>query len=182
MTKQRSFFIFFPVALLTIISANIVTVESNPASSIGTKNMAHVALVVKDIESTTRIYADLFGIDPPKIKLGSSPTYMGKPTGGRAKMAFIHLENISLEIFEPVDGPSAWQEFLDTKGEGVHHFGFWIEGMDKKVALFESKGMPVIQSGGGDWGRFNYIDATSGLAVMVELLEKNNSGNQNQQP
>jgi methylmalonyl-CoA/ethylmalonyl-CoA epimerase len=176
MTKQGLFFIFLPAVLFTILSARIVRDESNPVSNIGTKNMAHIALVVKDIESTTRIYADLFGIDPPKIKLGSSPTYMGKPTGGKAKMAFIHLENISLEFFEPVDGPSAWQEFLDTKGEGVHHFGFWIEEMDKKVALFESQGMPVIQSGGGDWGRFRYIDSSSGLAVMVELLEKNNPG------
>ena len=176
MEKQR-LFLSIPILWLITLSAVFVTGDRQPASDIGTKSMAHVAIVVRDIESTTRTYAELLGIDPPGIKLGTSPQYMGEPTGGKAKMAFIHLENISLEFFEPVGGPSAWQEFLDTNGEGVHHFGFWIEGMDEKVELFESKGMPVIQSGGGDWGKFRYVDATSGLAVMVELLEKNQPGN-----
>jgi hypothetical protein len=98
---------------------------------------------------------------------------MGKPTEGKAKMAFINLENITLEFFEPVGGPSAWQDFLDTKGEGVHHFGFIIKDLEDHVDFFVSRNMPVIQSGGGEWGRYRYVDATSGLATMIELLEMN---------
>ena len=35
--------------------------------------------------------------------------YRGKPTDGRAKLAFLKLGEISLELIEPIGGPSIWQ-------------------------------------------------------------------------
>lgn len=162
-----------PIIMMIIISADMESTEIHSSYDLGTKTVAHVALIVKDIEKTTRNYAELFGIEPPKVRLGVSPEYLGKPTEGKSKMAFIKLENISLEFFEPVGGPSAWQDFLDAKGEGVHHFGFIIKHLEDHVDFFQSRNMPVIQSGGGDWGKYRYVDATSGLATMIELLEMN---------
>ena len=162
------------LSVMIIVSADIKTSDIRIARNLGTKTIAHVAIVVNDIEKTTRAYAELFGIDPPIVRLGNSPDYMGESTEGKAKMAFIQLENIILEFFEPVGGPSAWQDFLEKKGEGVNHFGFWIEDLEDHVNYFKSRDMPVIQSGGGDWGRYRYVDASSGLAVMIELMEKKN--------
>jgi methylmalonyl-CoA/ethylmalonyl-CoA epimerase len=164
---------FIPLIMIIAVSADMETPGIHTSYELGTKTVAHVALVVNDIEKTTRNYAEIFGMEAPKVRLGASPEYMGKPTEGKAKMAFIDLENISLEFFEPVGGPSAWQDFLDTKGEGVHHFGFIIKDLEDHVDFFQSRDMPVIQSGGGDWGRYRYVDATSGLATMIELLEMN---------
>ena len=171
--RKNSILLFIPVVMMIAVSADMETSDIHTSYDLGTKTVAHVALIVKDIEKTTRNYAEIFGIEPPKVRLGVSPQYMGKPTEGKAKMAFINLENITLEFFEPVGGPSAWQDFLDTKGEGVHHFGFIIKHLEDHVDFFESRDMPVIQSGGGDWGRYRYVDATSGLAAMIELLEMN---------
>lgn len=171
--KKNSVLWFIPVIMMITVSADIETPGNHSNYNLGTKKVAHVAIIVNDIEKTTQNYAELFGMEPPKVRLGVSPQYMGKPTEGKAKMAFINLENITLEFFEPVGGPSAWQDFLDTKGEGVHHFGFIIKHLEDHVDFFESRDMPVIQSGGGDWGRYRYVDATSGLAAMVELLEMN---------
>jgi methylmalonyl-CoA/ethylmalonyl-CoA epimerase len=171
--KRNSVLWVIPIIMMTVVSADMETSTENTYHDLGTKTVAHVAIIVRDIEKTTRTYAELFGLEPPGIRLGVSPEYMGKPTEGKAKMAFINLENITLEFFEPVGGPSAWQDFLEKKGEGVHHFGFWVEGLDEHVKFLASKEMPVVQSGGGDWGRYRYVDATAGLAVMIELLERN---------
>jgi methylmalonyl-CoA/ethylmalonyl-CoA epimerase len=172
--KSRNILFGIPIFLIIIVSADMANTNQHSSWDLGTKKVAHIAIVVGDIEATTKTYAELFGLEAPKVKLGTSPDFMGRPTEGKAKMAFINLDNITLEFFEPVGGPTAWSDFLETHGEGVHHFGFWVEGLDEHVADFESKGMPVIQNGGGDWGRYKYIDATSGLGVMVELLERNN--------
>jgi methylmalonyl-CoA/ethylmalonyl-CoA epimerase len=163
-----------PIILMILVSADPGSTGKSGSHDLGTKTMAHVAIIVNDIEKTTQTYAELFGIEPPGIRLGVSPEYLGKPTEGKAKMAFIKLENITLEFFEPVGGPSAWQDFLETKGEGIHHFGFFIKDLEDHVDFFESRDMRVIQSGGGDWGRYRYVDATSGLATMIELLELSN--------
>jgi len=171
--KKNSILLFIPVMMMISVSADMERSDIHKTYDLGTKTVAHVALIVNDIERTTRNYAEIFGVEAPKVRLGASPEYMGKPTEGKAKMAFINLENITLEFFEPVGGPSAWQYFLDTKGEGVHHFGFIIKDLEDHVDFFDSRHMPVIQSGGGEWGRYRYVDATSGLATMIELLEMN---------
>ena len=169
--KKNGLLLFIPGIMMIAVSADIETPGTHSNYNLGTKTVAHVAIIVNDIKKTTQTYAELFGIEPPSIRLGVSPQYMGKPTEGKAKMAFIKLENITLEFFEPVGGPSAWKDFLDTKGEGIHHFGFFIKDLEDHVDFFESRDMRVIQSGGGDWGRYRYVDATSGLATMIELLE-----------
>ena len=88
----------------------------------------------------------------------------------RAKLAFFDLGHVQLELIEPVGGPSTWQEFLDTKGEGVHHIAFNIEDMDAQVAMLEEKGMPLVQRGDFQGGCYSYIDSTAQLGVMIELL------------
>jgi catechol 2,3-dioxygenase-like lactoylglutathione lyase family enzyme len=173
--KRSNYLIVIPVLLIILVSADMATVKKQSSWDLGTKKVAHVAIVVNDIEATTRTYAEVLGIDPPKIRLGVSPAhYMDKKTEGKAKMAFINLDNITLEFFEPVDGPTAWQDFLDTHGEGMHHLGFWVEGLDDHVKNFASMDMPVIQERSADWGRYCYIDATSGLGIWIELLERSN--------
>lgn len=171
--KKYSILMILPLILIIIVSADMSTIHNHSSSrELGTKEIAHIAFVVKDIEATTKAYAEMFGLQVPVVRLGYSPEYMGNPTEGKAKMAFINLENITLEFFEPVGGPSAWQDFLDHNGEGVHHFGFWVEGLDDHIANLKSLNMPVIQSGGGDWGRYRYIDATSDLKIFIELMER----------
>jgi methylmalonyl-CoA/ethylmalonyl-CoA epimerase len=172
--KRNSIILIFPLILIIIVSADM-DIYKTSSLNLGTGKVAHIAIVVNDIEATTKAYAELFGMEPPKIKLGTSPPdYMGMPTEGKAKMAFINLDNITLEFFEPVGGPTAWSDFLESHGEGVHHLGFWVEGLDEHVKNLEEKEMSVIQSGGGAWGRYRYIDATADLTVMIELMELSN--------
>ena len=170
--KRNSIILIFPL-LVTIISADMDTYKTS-SWNLGTRKVAHIAMVVSDIEATTKTYAELFGLEAPKVKLGTSPVYMGQPTEGKAKMAFINLDNITLEFFEPVGSHTAWSDFLESHGEGVHHLGFYVEGLDEHVKNLELKQMPVVQSGGGAWGRYRYIDATSDLTVMIELMELSN--------
>ena len=40
-------------------------------------------------------------------------TYRGKPSDAKAKLTFFQLENITIELIEPVGENSTWKEFLD---------------------------------------------------------------------
>jgi methylmalonyl-CoA/ethylmalonyl-CoA epimerase len=61
------------------------------------------------------------------------------PSKARVRQAFFHFDNISLELLEPVGGPSTWKEFLDSNGEGVHHIAFEIRDMDDRISSMECK-------------------------------------------
>lgn len=140
------------------------------------RQVCQIGLIVRDIEKSAQAFARLFGVDAPHWFLTDAEDkahtrYQGQPTPAQAKLAFFQLENLSLELIEPVGGPSTWQEFLDTHGPGVHHIAFQIKGMDNQVAALEAEGMPLAQKGDYTGGRYAYIDATAQLNLILELLE-----------
>jgi methylmalonyl-CoA/ethylmalonyl-CoA epimerase len=143
------------------------------------KKIVQIGLVVRDVEKTARAWAQLLGREVPEVIITEPQEkaltqYHGKPTKAQAKLAFLKFDNIVIEIIEPIGGPSTWQEFLDTEGEGVHHIAFEVKGMDEQIALLESKGQPLVHRGrwtGGSGGAYAYIDSAPQLAVMLELLE-----------
>ncbi len=144
--------------------------------ALGSNVICQVGLIVRDIEKSAKVYAELFGMEVPAWSLTdpeekAHTRYRGQPTQGRAKLAFFDVGSLSLELIEPVGGPSTWQEFLDAHGEGVHHIAFQIKGMESQIALLEGKGMPLVQRGEYTGGRYAYIDAVPQLAVVLELLE-----------
>ena len=142
----------------------------------GSQTMTQVALIVRDIEAKVKIYADLFGVEIPAI-IETAPEseahtrYQGEPTEARAKLAFFDMGSLTLELIEPIGGPSTWADFLDQHGEGVHHIAFNIEGMDEVTAGLAEQGIPTVQRGDYTGGHYAYVDSAAKLGVAVELLE-----------
>ena len=143
---------------------------------IGTNVICQIGLVVRDIERTAKAYADVFGMDVPSVIITdpeevTNIKFRGDPTSARAKLAFFRMGDISLELIEPVGGPSTWKEFLDEHGEGVHHIAFRIKGMERVLTYLTGKGIPDIQRGDYTGGRYAYVDSAPSLGVILELLE-----------
>ncbi len=149
---------------------------SDTSSGIGTMTITQVGLVVRDIEKTARAFADVFGIPVPSAALTAGvdeahTEYDGKPSEGRAKLAFFQAGQVTVELIEPVGGPSTWKDFLDEHGEGVHHIAFEIKGMDRQITYLAGKGVPLVQRGDYTGGRYAYLDGAPRLGVILELLE-----------
>lgn len=143
----------------------------------GTKTVVQVGILVNDIERASREFAEILGVETPQwIQTGgyeeAQTEYLGKPSAARAKLAFIHVGGeLTLELIEPDHEPSTWRADLDRNGEGVHHLAFTISGMKEVVMKLERNGMPLIQKGEYQGGRYAYIDANETLKTVIELLE-----------
>ena len=164
--------------LMGLSASTLWAAETKPpqAGGLGTRVIVHVALVVKDIEKSAKAYADVLGVPVPKWELTDSvekahTIYRGQASKAQAKRAFIELQNIVIELIEPVGGPSTWRDFLEAKGEGLHHIAFEVKDMDKRIADLKLKGLPLIQTGDYTGGRYAYLDGTAELALILELLE-----------
>ncbi len=158
-----------------------LTVGKNKSNAlIPEKEMVQVGIIVENVEKSARNWAEFLGLEnPPAISVarGSelNPTqYNGKPSNATAKLAFFNLDNITIELIEPDGEPSTWQEFLDTKGEGIHHIAFNVKGMETYIENFTDHGIPMIQHGGWDTGEYSYMDGSEKLALIIELLEHYN--------
>ena len=144
--------------------------------TLNSRVVTQVGIIVKDIDKTAKAWAELLGVTAPKWFLTdpaeiAHTTYRGQPTPAQAKLAFFDLGQVQLELIEPVGGPSTWKDFLDQKGEGVHHIAFAIRDMDGQIRVLDKLGMPAVQRGDYTGGRYGYIASESKMGIALELLE-----------
>jgi catechol 2,3-dioxygenase-like lactoylglutathione lyase family enzyme len=147
---------------------------------IDTNVVTHVGIIVRDIEKAKGKFTEFFGVEPPvpfdggKFEV-TGVTVMGKPAPhANCIMAFFEAgTNFHIELIQPNGVKSAWQDFLDEHGEGIHHITFGVKGMDSKILACEKFGMKCLQRGkyGDGNGEYTYLDATEDLKCIIELLE-----------
>ncbi|MGQ9514722.1 MAG: VOC family protein [Thermoproteota archaeon] len=141
------------------------------------RRVVQIGIVVRDIEDASKNWARLLGMDIPNcIETETSDVtnmrYRGKPSSGRAKLAFFDLENITIELIEPIGGPSTWRDFLEKHGVGVHHIAFNVEDMNSSLEALSKIGIDVEQKGDFTGGSYAYTCSSNGLGVILELLAK----------
>jgi methylmalonyl-CoA/ethylmalonyl-CoA epimerase len=170
---QKLVFVPFLFPLL----AGIAPAQSAAYHDPGMKVVTQVAIVCRDVEATSKRWAAVLGVDPPQIRT-SKPgqevkvMFRGHASNGQAKLAFIKLGQVQLELIQPVGGDTSWKQFLDKNGEGVQHIAFQVADVDKSVKAFADSGMPVLHQGryDDDSGSYTYIDSAKALGVTLELL------------
>jgi catechol 2,3-dioxygenase-like lactoylglutathione lyase family enzyme len=145
-----------------------------------TNKVTQVALIVKDIEKTKERIAKLLGVPVPPHQVAgdfaiTQTEYMGSPAPeANCLLAFFNVgEGLQLELIQPNGVASVWQDFLDEKGEGLHHIAFHVKGMDKVIMDCEGFGMKLVQKGnyGSGGGCYSYLEGGDGLPFILELLE-----------
>ena len=80
------------------------------------------------------------------------------------------------ELIESVEGPNTYEEFLSTRGEGLHHPGYYVDDIDTEIAAMAAKGFPLLQSGRGfgvDWdGAYAYFETERVAGCILEAIEQ----------
>ncbi len=140
--------------------------------------ISQVGIVVRDIEKTIKNLSVLWDIGPFQRREIDLPDGIvhGKRKRIRAKLAFVQVGSIELELIEPGEGENIYQEFLCTKGEGLHHLAIHVSDIEGEVSRFKQRGIDVLQSGKTPRVSFAYMDTESIAGVIFELLQfKKNS-------
>jgi methylmalonyl-CoA/ethylmalonyl-CoA epimerase len=143
----------------------------------GLKKVVQVALVVRDIEASSKLWAELLGMPVPEIKTTRpghevKEIYRGQPSEGQVKLTFFNLGQVVIELLQPISEGTSWKEFLDKKGEGVQHLGFQVDDPEKTSRALEKAGYPIIHQGryDSDDGTYIYHETLDALGVVIELL------------
>ena len=165
------------LAFALVILPTILPGQGPAYHDSGMKVVTQVAIVCRDVEATSKRWAGLLGVAPPQIhttKPGHEVKliYRGHPSDGQAKLAFINLGQVTLELIQPVGSDTAWKEFLDNHGEGVHHVAFQVADPAAATKAAREAGMTVVHQGrfDDDSGSYAYIDSEGALGVTLELL------------
>ncbi len=140
-------------------------------------SITQLGFVVNDIKTSAQAWAAFLNMAMPDIVITdpvdkAHTEYNGKPSNAQAKLAFFQLDNITIELIEPIGDDSTWKECLDEKGEGIHHIAFHVDGMERNIAFLREHGGKLVQCGDFTGGRYAYVDMQQ-LGTIVELLTTN---------
>ena len=142
-------------------------------------DIVQVCLVTRDHKRTMDGLMKL-GIGPWRIHVFDRDTtsdthYHGQTHWFSAVMGYASSANMMWEVVEPTGGTSIFEDVLARKGEGVHHLGLSLRGLnfDDAIASFAERGFSVAQSGrvwGGDT-TFAFVGTFDELGIYLELTD-----------
>lgn len=142
------------------------------------KNILQIGLVVHDVEQTVRKYRQVLGLQPWNINYVDTRNGVGKnfKKGGRtieikAKIAWIQLGNVEIEIIEPLDQDSVYYDQLVNQGPGLHHIMFEPVEFDQCGQQLQEQGHTVIGEGELQQTRFKLFDCKEDLGLICEIAE-----------
>ncbi len=140
----------------------------------GITRIDHVALVVRDLESTLRFYRDTLGLAPAKV--------IDFPREG-VKIAFLPMGGpggSEIELLEPTDAESGVARFLEKRGEGLHHICLEVPDIEQALAELRAQGAAVLDETprptAEGHGIFLHPKGTGG--VLLELVQRTEAGEQ----
>ena len=149
--------------------------EGNTTGKSTFTRLMHIGLVVSDMDKAIERFTAL-GIGPFKPRIlppDAKEKYRGKPFNPSRRVAIqtTKIGDMELELIQPINGESPHQEFLEQKGEGIQHLGFFVDNLEEEVKRLTDAGSEILltsQFKGG--GGVAYIDLDA-AGLIVELVE-----------
>ena len=127
----------------------------------------HLCIAVRDLEQAAADFSFLFGV-------AGLPSAFGTVVGpgdsrGEIKQCAFPMSNFCIELIQPVNGSSPFQDFLLRSGQGFHHIGMRVRGsLEQEMRLLTERGGRRIL--GGMDARYALFDFSQQLGSTVEII------------
>ena len=130
------------------------------------RKVNHIAIAVKDVEASAKLFKTLLGIAP-----GHTETLLDE----RVKVAFFKLGESRIELIEGIGSENPTAKFIEKRGEGIHHICLEIEDLPATLRRLDAAGFPLIDKvpkTGAGGTRVAFLHPKGCNGVLVELVER----------
>lgn len=131
------------------------------------KNIDHIGIAVKDLDTALKTYRQMYGLEAAKIEILKDI---------KVRIAFIPLGEVLIELLEPTEpGAGRIGQFLEEKGKGIHHIAFRVQDIQQSLKALKEGNIPLRDQeprDGGDGSRIAFIDPRVSQNVLTELVER----------
>lgn len=154
------------------VIATIHELRGQEKAPLAEANFAFLGLTVKDVDATLKVFSDVFGVPVPQTTT-ITPPYPPQFAGDRSaalKYARLTVGNLSMLIFQPLNGPGPHYDQLQKFGNSVQTVAFSLPNATRLQAV------KALEARGGKWALGNettkgamYVDMKDKLGFTVEL-------------
>ncbi|NMC07778.1 MAG: hypothetical protein GYA24_21370 [Candidatus Lokiarchaeota archaeon] len=136
------------------------------------RKINQIGIVVKDIQRAVGFYQRAFGvpfqiIDRPK----ETCQLHGVESCFQIKTALGNIAGLQIELIQVLEGRTAHVEFMEKYGEGLHHFGIYVEDIEAEIAACAKDGIEVISRGDFLGVKWVYVDSARDAGAVMEFIE-----------
>jgi methylmalonyl-CoA epimerase len=130
------------------------------------KKIDHIGIAVRSIDEVLPFYLKSLKLELKGIE--EVPTQ-------KVRVAFLKLGESKLELLEPLSEDSPIAQFIDKRGEGIHHVALAVDNIEERLNELKNNGVRLIHESpvpgaAGALVAFLHPKSTSG--VLYEFCEK----------
>jgi methylmalonyl-CoA/ethylmalonyl-CoA epimerase len=125
----------------------------------------HVAIVVKDLESTVKLYTET---------LGFYPVYREIIEDQGVEAVGLQAGESIIELLRPLDEESPIAKYRGDAETKLHHTAYRVDDIEAKLADLKSKGVRLIDEHprkGAHGNRIAFLHPKSTQGVLIELCQ-----------
>jgi len=130
-------------------------------------HVEHIGIAVKSLEKSIPLFEKLLNTECYKTEEVESE---------KVQTAFFRTGKTKIELLESLDQTGVIAQFLEKKGEGIHHIAFEVSNIELEMKRLGDLGFELINSlpkSGADNKMVCFLHPKSTGGVLVELcMEK----------
>ena len=130
------------------------------------KKIEHIGIAVKDLEKSNTLFKQLLGTSHYKIEEVVSES---------VKTSFFKSGPNKIELLQATDSDSPIANFIEKKGEGIHHIAFAVDDIIFEIERLKNEGFEVLNSTpkkGADNKLVTFLHPKSTNGVLIELCQE----------
>jgi methylmalonyl-CoA/ethylmalonyl-CoA epimerase len=130
------------------------------------KKVDHIGIAVRSLETTLPFYTEVLKLPLLGIELVESQ---------KVRVAFLKAGETKLELLEPTTEDSTIAQFINKRGEGMHHIALGVNSIEERIIEMKENGIRMIDEEpriGAGGAHIAFMHPKSASGVLVELCEK----------
>lgn len=129
------------------------------------KSINHIGIAVSSIAEQRSFYEKNLGA-----------VYEGEEVVAdqKVKVAFFKVADVRLELLEPTDPSSTVAQFIEKRGQGLHHIAYTVDDLPARIAELTAEGVRMIDAtprNGAHHTKIAFLHPKSSCGVLTELCQ-----------
>jgi methylmalonyl-CoA/ethylmalonyl-CoA epimerase len=130
------------------------------------EKLEHIGIAVRDLSKANKLFARLFGREHYKIE---------KVETEGVSTSFFEIGGVKIELLEATNSASPIANFIDKRGEGIHHLAFEVSDIEQALKKYADLGFEIVNREarrGADNKLIFFLHPKSTNGVLIELCQE----------